>query len=104
MSRIVLTEYAAEGMQRCWYFLAEKSPRAAIRAAQAIETTISLLERMPEMGRPFADTADLRELPIRFGESGYLALYRFEPGEDVVYILAFKHQREIDYHPTWDVA
>jgi len=49
------------------------------------------------MGRPFDDDAHLRELPIPFGASGYIALYRFEPEADAVYMLAVRHQREAGY-------
>ncbi len=40
---------------------------------------------------------DLRELTIGFGATGYLALYRYEKPEDVVHILAFRHQKEAGY-------
>lgn len=46
------------------------------------------------MGRPLAEYPDLRELIIGFGDSGYAALYRYEPGQQAVYILAFRHQKE----------
>jgi hypothetical protein len=36
----------------------------------------------------------LRELVIPFGDSGYAALYRHEPTLDLVYVLAFRHQKE----------
>ncbi|SCM75730.1 Plasmid stabilisation system family protein (fragment) [uncultured Pleomorphomonas sp.] len=49
------------------------------------------------MGRPLPDLPDLRELVIAFGESGYVVLYRHEPADDAVYILAFRHQREAGY-------
>jgi hypothetical protein len=39
------------------------------------------------MGRPFDGDAHLRELPIPFGDSGYVALYRFEREADAVYVL-----------------
>jgi len=87
-------------MRRCRRYLLEKSPQAAARAAAVIDKALSLLEITPEMGRPFADTADLRELPIRFGDSGYLALYRYRPGDAAVYIVAFKHQREAKYYSS----
>jgi hypothetical protein len=38
-----------------------------------------------------------RELVIPFGNSGYVALYRYEPGDDAVLILAFRHQKEAGY-------
>jgi Plasmid stabilisation system protein. len=53
------------------------------------------LEDAPEIGRPV--TEDMRELLIGFGDSGYVALYRYEPAADAVYILAFRHQREAGY-------
>jgi plasmid stabilization system protein ParE len=49
------------------------------------------------MGRPLDDMPELRELIIGFGESGYVALYRHEPDDDAVYVLAFRHQREAGY-------
>jgi len=40
---------------------------------------------------------ELRELVIAFGDSGYVALYRHEAADDVVYVLAFRHQKEAGY-------
>ncbi len=37
------------------------------------------------------------ELLIEFGDSGYVALYRFEPKDDAVFVLAFRHQKEAGY-------
>lgn len=34
---------------------------------------------------------------IAFGDSGYIALYRYQPIDDAVYILAFRHQKEEGY-------
>nr|WP_241088696.1 type II toxin-antitoxin system RelE/ParE family toxin [Pseudomonas viridiflava] len=52
---------------------------------------------MPEVGRPFPDLSELRELIIEFGDSGYVALYRHERAGDAVYELAFRHQKEVGY-------
>ncbi len=49
------------------------------------------------MGRPLPEHPELRELIIGFGESGYGALYRYEPDADAVYVLAFRHQKEAGY-------
>jgi hypothetical protein len=38
-----------------------------------------------------------RELIISHGASGYLALYRFDPAQDIVFVLAVRSQRERDY-------
>jgi plasmid stabilization system protein ParE len=53
-----------------------------------------LLERTPDIGRPLPERPELRELGIAFGDSGYVALYRHEPTDDTVYVLAFRHQKE----------
>ncbi len=53
-----------------------------------------LLETAPDIGRPFPEMPELRELMIAFGDSGYAALYRHEPDDGAVYVLAFRHQKE----------
>lgn len=84
-------------MTRCRRFLAAKPPEAARRAGQAIERQLLLLEKTPDMGRPLPELPELRELAIAFGDSGYAALYRHEPADDRVYVLAFRHQKEAGY-------
>lgn len=84
-------------MERCRRFLAAKAPQAARRAGQAIERQLHLLETAPEIGRPFPEMPELRECVIAFGDSGYVALYRYEPAADAVYVLAFRHQKEAGY-------
>jgi len=95
--RLIITEGAAQGLERCRRFLVEKGPQIAQRAAQAIERQFARLEAGPEVGRPFADLPELRELIIEFGDSGYVALYRHERADDAVYVLAFRHQKEVGY-------
>lgn len=97
MPRVIVTEGAAQGLDRCRRFLAEKNPRAASRAAQAIARAFSILEIEPEVGRPYDDSPELRELVIAFGDSGYVALYRYQPKANSVYVLAFRHQKEAGY-------
>lgn len=97
MPQVIVTEGAADGLERCRQFLAVKTPDAARRAGQAIERQFLLLETAPDIGRPFPEMPELRELVIAFGDSGYAALYRHEPADDAVYILAFRHQKEAGY-------
>ncbi|WP_458334878.1 type II toxin-antitoxin system RelE/ParE family toxin [Pseudomonas protegens] len=97
MPRLILTEGAAQGLLRCRQFLVEKGPLIAQRAAQVIERQIARLEEDPEIGRPFPELPELRELIIEFGDSGYVALYRHELADDAVYLLAFRHQKEAGY-------
>ena len=82
MPQVIVTEGAAEGLERCRRFLAVKAPDAARRAGQAIERQFLLLETAPDIGRPFPEMPELRELVIAFGDSGYVALYRHEPADD----------------------
>jgi len=95
--RLIVTEGARQALIRCRTFLAEKNPEAAERAGQVIAARLLALETTPDMGRPFDQETNLRELPISFGASGYVALYRHDPAGDVVYLLAFRHQREAGY-------
>ena len=84
-------------MQRCRAFLVPKAPQAAQRAAQASERQGLLLQTSPNLGRPIPELPELRELVIPFGESGYLALYRYDTADDAVYVLARRQQREAGY-------
>ncbi|WP_426196049.1 type II toxin-antitoxin system RelE/ParE family toxin [Pseudomonas sp. NFXW11] len=62
-----------------------------------IERQIAQQEEAPEIGRPFPELPELRELIIELGDSGYVALCRHERADDAVYILAFRHQKEAGY-------
>lgn len=97
MPQVIITELAAEGLERCRLFLARKAPAAAARAGQAIEQQLLLLETTPDIGRPFDELPELRELLIPFGDSGYVALYRHDPPSDTLYVLAFRHQKKAGY-------
>ena len=97
MSRLIITEGAAQGLEHCRKFLKKKNPLATARAAQVINQQFILLSKEPEIGRPFDDRHELRELIIPFGDSGYVALYRFDRNADRVYILSFRHQKEAGY-------
>jgi plasmid stabilization system protein ParE len=95
--QVIVTEGAAAGLGRCRRFLVAKAPEAAKRVGQAIERQFLLLETAPDIGRPFPEMPELRELVIAFGDSGYVALYRHEAAADAVYVLAFRHQKEAGY-------
>jgi plasmid stabilization system protein ParE len=63
----------------------------------AIRSAVDNLAAHPLVGRRIE--GDLRELVISFGETGYIALYRFVVQQDQVRVLALRHQREIGYLP-----
>jgi len=95
--RIILVAGAVRGLERCRRFLAPKNPQAARRAGQFIERQLALLGSNPDIGRPLPELPQLRELIIPFGDSGYTAMYRYDPASDCVYVLAFRHQKEAGY-------
>lgn len=97
MPRVIVTESAALGLERCRHFLAEKNRSAAIMAGQAIKKQFSRLETEPEIGRPVENHMQLRELVIAFGNTGYVALYHHDIDANCVLILAFRHQKEVGY-------
>jgi plasmid stabilization system protein ParE len=97
LPQVVITKGARLGLERCRRFLAEKNPRASDRASEAIGRQFLLLQNTVEIGRPYPDNIVLRELIIPFGNSGYVALYRYEACDDAVYVLAFRHQKEAGY-------
>ena len=97
MPRIIITQGAAAGLERCRLFLVDKNPLAARKAGQVIESQFMRLGTTPDIGRPLEELPDFRELVIAFGESGYVALYHHELVTDTVYVLAFRHQKEAGY-------
>ena len=97
MPRVIVTEGAAAGLERCRQFLMDKAPEAARRAGRVISQQFLSLETTPGIGRPLPEMPELRELMIPFGDSGYVALYRHKQTEDAVHILAFRHQKEAGY-------
>ena len=102
MPRVIITQGAAEGLERCRLFLVENNPPAARRAGQAIERQFTLLETNPDIGRPLEDLPELRELVAAFGESGYVALYRHDLDTNTVYILAFRFPKEKSLGGSFD--
>jgi len=97
MPQVIVAEGAARGLERCRRFLLDKNPLASRRASQAISNNLELLEKYPDIGRPYPAQPELRELIIEFGASGYVALYRYQSEINAVYILAFRHQKEAGY-------
>lgn len=87
---------ALQDVQRLYRFLAAKSSEAAQRAIKAIRTEVRILESRPEIGRPIEGMEpEFREWLVDYGDSGYVALYRYD-GQTAV-ILAVRHQKEVSY-------
>jgi plasmid stabilization system protein ParE len=97
--RIEYDPLAIEDLKRLHEFLMEAAPEYADAALERIDQAVKRLEIIPHSCRKanFQDGVQLRELIIDQGSSGYIALFEIRP-DGVVSILAFKHQRESDYH------
>ena len=96
MPPVRFSQRAVHDLTRFHEFLAGKNEDAARRALEAIEHGVRALGTFTEMGRPVnAQSPEVREWVIPFGQGAYLALYRVD-GEQIV-ILAMRHGREDVY-------
>ncbi|MBP2557855.1 plasmid stabilization system protein ParE [Neorhizobium galegae] len=96
MPHLIWTPPALDDVKRLFRFLAPKNPEAAARAVKTVRASVNILARQPSLGRPVEDMEpEYREWLIDFGNSGYIALYRFQA--DTVAILAVRHQKEAGY-------
>ena len=90
----MLSAQVREDFERIFEFLFDHAPEFAASRIDAIIAAIDVLTGSPLIGRPVA--FGQRELIISTGASGYLALYRYDPPADTVYVLAVRSQRERD--------
>ena len=96
MPRLIWSPEALLDTQRLYRFLAAKSPDAAKRAVKVIREEVNILATSPEIGRPAVEMDyEFREWLVDFGDSGYIALYRYD-GQTAL-ILAVRHQSEVGY-------
>ena len=95
MAKIAFQARARANLERIELFIAAEHPAAASETLELIFDAIAILERHPLIGRPAEE--GLRELVISQGRSGYVALYEYLEADDLVAILAIRHQRESGY-------
>ena len=95
MAKLIYSERAFSDLERLTDFLLESDPSAAVETVGLIAEAVAVLKRHPLIGRPVEH--DLRELVISRGRTGYVALYGLEQDQEVVLILAIRHQREAGY-------
>ena len=84
---------AFEDLDRLSEFLLDGDPELAAETVPLILGGLRTLKDHPLIGRPAE--ADLRELLISRGRTGYIALYRYNPATDVVLVLRIRHQHEL---------
>ena len=95
MTHIELAPEVAEDFDRILDLLMAQGVADAAERIHDIIAAIDALARNPMLGRP-AGSFD-RELVIGRRSHGYLALYRYVPEFDIVFVLAVRSQREAGY-------
>jgi plasmid stabilization system protein ParE len=95
MARVLITVRALANLQRLFDFLAEHNPKLARERMLSVRRALELLADHPLLGRQAEDGR--RELILSRGRFGYVAKYRWVPAEDVILILAVRHQLEAGY-------
>jgi plasmid stabilization system protein ParE len=98
MPHLSYTPRSIDDLARFQTFLLSVDYENAAQVIEMIVASINQLSTLPFLGRVAHDDAKYRELINPFGSSGYIALYRYLPDQDLVRILAMKHQKEDDYN------
>jgi len=94
MPRLIWSRSTLLDVQRLYRFLSEKNVEAAKRAVKTIREGAKVLADHPEIGRSAESMEpEFREWLIDFGDSGYVALYRYDGQVSV--IVAVRHQKEV---------
>ena len=95
MARIELLPKVFDDLDRIFDHLAQYDVEGAPARIAEILAAIDVLATNPQIGRPARD--DSRELVIGRGSRGYVALYRYLPELDAVFVLALRGQKEAGY-------
>ena len=95
MTRIELAPAVSDDFERILEHLSQYESADASARVSAIIQAINVLETNPLLGRPARN--DTRELVIGRQSRGYVALYRYVPEIDTVFVLAIRSQREAGY-------
>jgi len=95
VSRIELAPEVAEDFERILDHLARHEVENPGQRIGEIIAGLDVLELNPLIGRPVANSK--RELVIGRRAHGYVALYRYVPEMDTVFVLAIRSQREAGY-------
>ena len=105
MAGIELAPEVGDDIDRILDHLSQFEAEDAPDRIQQILEAIAVLENNPFIGRPVDVQAGvsttggsaLRELVIGRRGRGYVALYRYVPELDIVFVLALRGQREAGY-------
>jgi plasmid stabilization system protein ParE len=95
MATVEITQRALADLERLFDFIAGKDPQRAREQILSVRKAFELLADHPLVGRSAEEGR--RELILSRGGYGYIAKYRWLPAEDIVLILAVRHQLEAGY-------
>lgn len=95
MTRIELAPEIIDDLERILEHRLQHDVENALSRVQDIIRVIDVLEHSPLIGRPVRELT--RELIIGRLARGYVALYRYVPEIDTVFVLALRAQREAGY-------
>lgn len=95
MARVEITERALADVERLFDSIAADDPERARVQLLSVRNAFELLADHPLLGRVAEDGR--RELVLSRGRHGYVAKYRWLPADEVVLILAVRHQLEAGY-------
>jgi plasmid stabilization system protein ParE len=95
MARIELAPEVGDDFERILEHLYQHDLANAPTRIEEILHGVAVLEYNPLVGRPAR--GDMRELVIGRQSRGYVALYRYIPEIDTVFILAVRGQKEAGY-------
>jgi len=95
LTRLVLSPTAFQDIDRLTDFLLESDAVAAGDTTPLLISGLRVLQQHPLIGRPVEK--GYRELVISRGNTGYVALYKFDIENDLVVVLTLRHQREAGY-------
>jgi plasmid stabilization system protein ParE len=97
MAQVVYAARSLVHIERAFQVLRDKNSAAARDAVTAIQSAVDNLAAHPLIGPRIE--GDVREVVISYGQTGYVALYRFVVPRNEVRILAIRHQRELGFQP-----
>ena len=99
MAAIELAPGGFDDFDRKFDHIARFDVGSAPGRIEAIIRAIDILTTSPWIGRP-TGRDERRELVIGRASRGYVALYRFVPEIDTVFVLAIRSQREAGFRPA----
>lgn len=95
MARIELAPELADDLDRIFDHPAQHDLENAAARIEEVVQAFDVLQTNPLIGRPTSN--NMRELIIGRRSRGYVALYRYVPEIDTVFILALRSWREAGY-------